>query len=289
MWNSAFLPDLVFTQPKKWSVFSSLTVCDDLRHSDCGLTHDHITPVMICNIVALPNMWYCLINGERGVQRKHGRKMDGEKSERKRGQSSQLVGRFWKRGRRSSCSLPIPHRTPRWLSEGKHKQLYYSFTVWKMGKLNFLWIRRDFMTLKYMGAISPSSRGSGTHSSTMCRRWRGLMYVSINTQSRSWDSNIRTRARRNSWGQQSSTEGNPNLTKKKSFVSVVSLSKLRRDIKTHESSPEFLSRRPHPVQWQSSGAGEDRWDSVPLSSILQQEGSGTPGHSTRNTLQKNKK
>lgn len=63
-------------------------------------------------------------------------------------------------------------------------------------------------TLKYMGAISPSSRGSGIHSRTMCRLLRGFMCVSMNTQSRSWDSNIRTRVRRNSWGQQSSTEVN---------------------------------------------------------------------------------
>lgn len=58
-------------------------------------------------------------------------------------------------------------------------------------------------TLKYMGAISPSSRGRGIHSRTMCRLWRGLRCVSMNTQSRSWDSNIRTRVRRNSWGWQS--------------------------------------------------------------------------------------
>lgn len=58
-------------------------------------------------------------------------------------------------------------------------------------------------TLKYMGAISPSSRGRGIHSRTMCCLLRGFMCVSMNTQSSSWDSNIRTKVRRNSWGQQS--------------------------------------------------------------------------------------
>lgn len=61
-------------------------------------------------------------------------------------------------------------------------------------------------TLKYIGAISPSSRGSGIHSKTMCCLLRGFICVSMNTQSRSWDSNIRTKLRRNSCIPQSKTE-----------------------------------------------------------------------------------
>lgn len=45
--------------------------------------------------------------------------------------------------------------------------------------------------------MSPSSLGSGTHSYTMWKCLFGFMCVSKNTQSKSWASNIRTRARRN--------------------------------------------------------------------------------------------
>lgn len=216
MWNSAFLPDLVLTQHKKWSVFSSLMVCDDLRHSDCGLTHNRITPMMICNIMALPIMWYCLINGSERGTKETWRKDGGWEIWGKKGAELTACRTFLEE--RLTIFLFIAH------SSSHSKMAFWRQTQTVVLQLHSLknWhtklpLGRETLwkqTLKYMGAISPSSRGSGIHSSTMCRRWRGLMCVSINTQSRSWDSNIRTRAPRNSWGQQSSTEGNPNLTQK---------------------------------------------------------------------------
>lgn len=92
------------------------------------------------------------------------------------------------------------------------------------------------------------------------------MCVSMNTQSRSWDSNMFTKVRRNNWGT------------KTNFVFLIS--KDFRVVKCWDFQlywPEFLSKHPHLNQWHNSDVGEDRWDNDPLPWTLQQEGSDRPG------------
>lgn len=157
-----------------------------------------------------------------------------------------------------------------------HKQLHYSFTTRKRLKREKAAQER---TLKYIGAMSPSSRGSGMHSRTMCRRWRGLRCTSMNTQSRSWDSNIRTRARRNSWAPHRGAQNRLWEVQMVSFYDTVS----NCPREAPPGSPGFRTTRPHPVQWQSSGAGGARWDSVPPSWTPPPGGLGTPGYNITRT------
>lgn len=82
--------------------------------------------------------------------------------------------------------------------------MQHNLTKWITSMKTQTILHTQTHTLKYIGAMSPNSRGSGIHSKTMCCLLRGFMCVSKNTQSSSWDSNIRTKVLRNSWGQQRS-------------------------------------------------------------------------------------
>lgn len=55
-----------------------------------------------------------------------------------------------------------------------------------------------YRTLKYIGAISPVSLGTGTQLSTMWGNWLSCLALSKNNTSSSWERNIRTRHLRNS-------------------------------------------------------------------------------------------
>lgn len=185
--------------------------------------------------------------------------------------SSHSMIAFWRHTETAILPPTYPYKTP------------FQCKTWQ-NEINE-WMKKR-QTLKYIGAISPSSRGSGIHSRTMCCLLRGFMCVSMNTQSSSWDSNIRTKVRRNSWGKQSG----PEVNSVKFLLLLFTVNTENESniwfwlhISEHQSSqgcrlPAFLTRHPHPIRWQNSGAGEDRWDNGPQPSTLLQVGWGIPGH-----------